>query len=204
MGSYLQLRRAEGLEAFALDADAVTVGKAAGNSVVISADRTVSRLHAVLERFPAGWCIRDLASRNGTFINGERIVGERPLHAGDEIRLGKTTLIYRLDQAPEPDTATEVGKPPPELTPREREVLAALCQPVVEGDVFTEPASVHEVAEALFVSEAAVKQHLIRLYDKFELPEGTRRRARLANEAVRRGAIQLADFGGGTHRSDDR
>jgi hypothetical protein len=32
MGAYLQLRRAEGLEAFALDAEAVTVGKAASNS----------------------------------------------------------------------------------------------------------------------------------------------------------------------------
>lgn len=203
MGAYLQVRRAEGLEAFALDAAKVTLGKAAGNTLVVDCDRTVSRLHAVLEPFPTGWCIRDLASRNGTFVNGERVVGERPLRAGDEIRVGKTTFTFRLDQPAAQDTATEIGKPPPDLTPREREVLISLCQPVVEGDVFTEPASVREVAEALFVSEAAVKQHLLRLYDKFELPEGSRRRARLANEAVRRGAVQLAEFNRGRHRPDD-
>ena len=66
---------------------------------------------------------------------------------------------------------------PPELTRRERDVLAALCRPALESDVFTEPASVRQIAEALVVTEAAVKQHLMHLYDKFGIREtGERRR----------------------------
>jgi DNA-binding CsgD family transcriptional regulator len=50
------------------------------------------------------------------------------------------------------------------------------------------------VAARLAVSEAAVKQHLLHLYDKFGIyGSGDRRRVRLANEALRRGAVSLAD-----------
>jgi DNA-binding NarL/FixJ family response regulator len=73
-------------------------------------------------------------------------------------------------------------------------VLLALFRPALTADVFSEPASTKEMAAALSVSEAAVKQHLAHLYDKFEIyGEGDRRRVRLANEALRRGAVTLAD-----------
>lgn len=59
---------------------------------------------------------------------------------------------------------------------------------------FSEPASTRDIAAALVVSEAAVKQHLSNLYDKFGIFTGTdRRRVRLANEALRRGAVSLAE-----------
>ncbi len=83
---------------------------------------------------------------------------------------------------------------PPDLTRRERDVLAALCRPALQGNVFEEPASVREIAAALVVTEAAVKQHLLHLYDKFEIAEtGERRRVRLAREAIRRRAVVLSD-----------
>jgi DNA-binding CsgD family transcriptional regulator len=49
------------------------------------------------------------------------------------------------------------------------------------------------MARFLAVSEAAVKQHLAHLYVKFGIDDGERRRVRLANEALRRGAIAMAD-----------
>jgi tetratricopeptide (TPR) repeat protein len=80
----------------------------------------------------------------------------------------------------------------PELTRRERDVLAALCRPVTSGDVFAEAASVHEIAQELVVTDAAVKQHLLHLYDKFGIAAGGgRRRVELAKEAIRRGAVGL-------------
>ena len=83
----------------------------------------------------------------------------------------------------------------PELTRRERDVLVALCRPALEEDVFTEPASVREIADALVVTEAAVKQHLLHLYDKFAIADsGERRRVRLAKEAIRRGAVAQPEF----------
>jgi ATP/maltotriose-dependent transcriptional regulator MalT len=92
----------------------------------------------------------------------------------------------------------EGARRPPELTRREREVVIELCRPSVAdtGLAFTEPATVREIAEKLFVSEAAVKQHLLRLYDKFEIPDGIdQRRLRLANQAFTRGAVTRADLG---------
>jgi pSer/pThr/pTyr-binding forkhead associated (FHA) protein len=194
MAGYLEAWK-PGPELVPLSGDRVTVGKDTTNDVVVSTDATVSRLHAVLERFSSGWCLRDLGSRNGTFVNGERLFGERVLRAGDEIRLGKTRLVYRADEHETTFTATEGASPAPSLTHREREVLLALCAPLLRGSLFTEPASVRDVAAELVVTEAAVRQHLLRLYIKFDVPEGAeRRRVQLANEAITRGAVTVADL----------
>jgi predicted component of type VI protein secretion system len=187
--------RPDGRELVNLGAERVTIGRAETNPVVVSTDPELSRLHAVLEPVGSGWCIRDLASSNGTFVNGERVWTDRPLRHGDEIRLGRTRLVFHADDADVDLTATQTAEPPPELTRRERDVLVALCRPVLSADLFTEPASIRAIAQQLVVTEAAVKQHLLRLYDKFRVYEpGERRRVRLANEAIRRGAVTLADL----------
>lgn len=195
MATYLEVWLPEGMQVVLLDTDRTTVGAAASNRVVVASDPSVSRLHAVFECFEPGWSLRDLGSSNGTYVNGERLANARVLHQGDEIRMGRTRLVFRgdLDAASEADTtATD---PAPSLTRRERDVLIALCRPVLSGDVFTEPASVADIAGELVVSEAAVKQHLVHLYDKFALHErGQHRRVVLANAAVRRGAVALADL----------
>lgn len=193
MAGYLEVWRGHERDLVPLDSDKLALGKAESNDVAIPDDATVSHLHAALERYPAGWCVRDLGSRNGTFVNGERIFAERTLRHGDEIRLGRARLVFRAEQ-PESVTVTETGAEPPALTTRERDVLVALCRPLLSSDVFTEPASLRQIAGDLVVTEAAIKQHLAHLYDKFEIHEGERRRVRLANEAIERGAVTLADL----------
>lgn len=193
MGAHVEVWGAEGPRLISLESDRVTVGKDPSNDVDIKGDKAVSRLHAVLERFGAGWAVRDLGSSNGTYVNGERILGEHVLRHADEIRVGATRLVFR-DQAAE-YTRTERAAPPPDLTRREREVLLALCRPVLSGAMFTKPASIKEMAAELFVTENAVKQHLGRLYDKFEiLGGGEPRPVQLANEAIKRGAVSIADL----------
>jgi hypothetical protein len=193
VASYLEVWKPEGPELRPLDGERVTIGSHASNDVVLAADRTVSRLHAVLEEFPAGWSLRDMGSRNGTFVNGQKLMGERLLGPGDEVRIGRTRLVLRGSGAGE-HTATEAAQPPPALTRRERDVLVALCRPVLSGDVFTEPASIRAVAAELVVSDAAVKQHLLNLYDKFAIYDSDNRRLELANQAIRRGAVSIADL----------
>jgi ATP/maltotriose-dependent transcriptional regulator MalT len=74
----------------------------------------------------------------------------------------------------------------PELTRRERDVLVSLCRPLQGDDVVAQPASVKEIAAELVVTEAAVKQHLLHLYDKLGIAAGgERRRVALAREAIR-------------------
>lgn len=194
MGVYLEVWRSKGPEALPLLGERITIGKSSSNELVIAGDPTVSRAHAILEPLPAGWSIRDLGSRNGTFVNGERILSERALRPGDEVRIGSTRIVLRGDHGGS-TTATVAAVAPPELTRRERDVLIELCRPLLSGDLFTEPASVREIAQRLFVADPTVKQHLGHLYDKFEIPDGAdRRRARLANEAIQRGAVSLADL----------
>jgi len=181
---------------FQLHADRTTVGQAAENDISLTEDPTASHLHAILERFPAGWCVTDLGSSNGTWVNGERIWSSRRLRHGDEIRIGQSRLIFR-DPVNATGAQTEGEDAPPSLTKRERDVLMALCRPLLDRDMFTEPASTRSIADEMVITQAAVKQHLANLYDKFGVPSSdSNRRARLANEALRRGAVSLSQLRG--------
>jgi hypothetical protein len=177
-----------------LEADRATLGRAAENVVALEHDPLVSHLHAVLERFPAGWCVTDLGSSNGTCVNGERIWSAHRLGHGDEIRVGQTRLIFR-DPSSAGGSVTEAEDAPPALTARERDVLIALCRPLLDRDMFTEPAATRAIAEELVITQPAVKQHLANLYDKFGVGgDQSNRRSRLANEALRRGAVSLTEL----------
>ena len=187
-----------------LETDRAAVGKAAENDVALDHDPMASHLHAVVERFAAGWCVTDLGSSNGTWVNGERIWASRRLRHGDEIRIGQTRLLFR-DPLSGPGVATEVEEAPPSLTVRERDVLVALCRPLLARDMFTEPASTRAIAEELVITQAAVKQHLANLYDKFGVPASdSHRRAHLANDALRRGAVSLTQLRASGSDADQR
>ena len=74
-------------------------------------------------------------------------------------------------------------------------MLVALCRPLLARDMFTEPASTQAIADELVITQAAVKQHLANLYDKFEVSANdSTRRVQLANEALRRGAVTIGDL----------
>src|SRR5262249_13126782 len=82
------------------------------------------------------------------------------------------------DGAAEPDRRRSAT---PDLTRRELDVLTSLCRPALSDEAFVAPATAREIAADLVVTEAAVKQHLLRLYQKFRIPEGANRRGRLGN-----------------------
>jgi hypothetical protein len=191
----LDVRTASGAHLVVLDQDRITVGREPHNQVALRDDARASRMHASFERYGTGWCLHDLGSRNGTFVNGQRIWRERVLHDGDEIRIGNARIVFHTGAGAGSPAMTEAGAGILRLTPREFDVLAALCRPVLAGEMFTEPSSTHEIAELLVVTQAAVKQHLANLYDKFGV-EGAaeQRRTRLANEAMSRGVLSLSDL----------
>lgn len=193
MNAFLEVWRTGRTELVHLGTERVTVGRSEGNTVVLAEDTQVSRVHAVIEQLGDQWSVRDVNSRNGTFVNGSRVSGETRVDPGDELRIGRTRIVLRAERSSDDPAVTEAQTPPPALTPRERDVLIALFSPITDSEMFTEPASTRQIAQALWVSEAAVKQHLLRLYDKFGVSGDERRRTRLANEALRRGAITLAE-----------
>jgi len=58
-------------------------------------DNTVSRRHAELLPTEEGiWLLKDLASANGTYVNGTRVLRNVQLKAGDQIRVGRTLLVF--------------------------------------------------------------------------------------------------------------
>lgn len=182
------LHDASGTIVVTLSGDRRTIGKDSGNDVALPDDPTVSRMHAALERYPAGWCVADLGSSNGTFVNGERIWGPRRLRDGDEVRVGRTTLMYVGDDAPA--TVTELAVETPPLTDVQRELLQELCGPLLETDLFAEPAPVAEVAAALRLPVEVVEERLGELCAVFDIDAPpAQRAARLASTAVQRGVV---------------
>jgi hypothetical protein len=174
-----------------LEETVTTVGR--GESVDVRLlDPTVSPLHAELVRRGPYVYVSDLGlSANGTRVNG-RAIGRRLLMDGDVISFGaaRCRIGGIVDLVTESDTTELRRSAAPELTRREAEVLAALCRPALSHDAFVSPATAKEIADELVVTEAAVKQHLLRLYQKFRIPEGGGRRARLANEVINAGVIR--------------
>src|SRR5579884_330162 len=69
------------------------LGRSADNEMVLG-DPNVSRHHAVIEPGPSGPLLRDLESRNGTRLNGERIADAAPLLPGAEIAIGPFRLTF--------------------------------------------------------------------------------------------------------------
>ena len=193
MNAYLEVRSRHLPELVTLDKQRATIGRSPANDVVL-ADPAVSKLHALLEIYAGEWCIRDVGSANGTFVNGRAVNREVRLHSGDEIVVGGARLIFRSSETVSSDH-TERADGPPDVTRREKDVLIALCRPLLSTATFAQPASIREIATALVVSDAAVKFHLANLYDKFQLLElSGNRRVQLANEAIRRRAITLGDL----------
>src|SRR5437868_1103506 len=168
LGGFVEVRGPEGTRLVELTNDRSSLGRASTNDVVVLLDPTVSRLHAVIERYPTGFCVRDLGSANGTFVNGEPVRGETRLRTGDELRLGSSRRTF-FAVGDDDTEITAVADGPPRLTRRERDLLLALCRPLLGGAAFSPPAGIRQMADELFVSVAAIKFHLANLYDKFGL-----------------------------------
>jgi FHA domain len=170
--------------------DVTTIGRGRSVDVHLS-DPSVSRLHAEIVRRGAYAYVTDLGlSRNGTRVNG-RLVARRVLDEGDVLSFGAARCRVFGFVAEEFAAEVELRRPAaPELTRRELDVVTSLCRPALSDEAFVAPATAREIAADLVVTEAAVKQHLLRLYQKFRIPEGANRRVRLANEVVALGLVR--------------
>lgn len=88
-----------------LDAE-YTLGRSPENAIMLG-DGSVSSKHARVVRTSEGFLIEDLKSRNGTFVNGEKVTEPRALADGDVIRLGKVLLTFNQASESQPKSETQ-------------------------------------------------------------------------------------------------
>ncbi len=88
----------------------LTLGRDPSNHIVLE-DEFASARHTRIERKLTGFLLRDLRSRNGTFINGARIL-EAVLNDGDRVRIGSTELMFTSEPYTELHSATLTSKNP--------------------------------------------------------------------------------------------
>ena len=170
------------------DRRSLSVGRDPSSDVALEWDSEVSRAHALLDRVGGAWTlVDDGLSRNGSFVDGQRVHGRRRLAPGDVIRIGTTVMAFAAGTAGSV-AETRPQTQAPELSPAQRRVLEALCRPVMEN-AFAAPPSNREIAEELFVSVDTVKSHLHALFELFgvgDVPQN-RKRAELVRLAFERG-----------------
>ena len=148
--SFLIYRDAEGrLQTLALRGE-FTVGRNPEASLSISWDDQVSGLHAELKQLGGELTmVDDGLSRNGSYGNGERVHGRRRLRDGDRLQFGRTMVLVRRPTGGE-HRATAVAinavAAPADLSVRQREVLTALCRPLMGSEPFAAPASNRQIA----------------------------------------------------------
>ena len=173
-----------------LDGDEVKVGKGTDNDLIL-ADPAVSARHAVIRADGGGYAIADLGSRNGTFVNDAPVTEPRRLGHGDVIKIGRSTLTFRLAQANETmiiaraEAAIKTPNPQPR-PPLTEEALAAavlaarLASTADVGRLRGPEASGRRLALALveekLVSEATLRDLMSRT---FHLPTADLRGAEI-------------------------
>lgn len=92
-----RLYTSDGRIVMQLNGETYTIGKKKGEVDLVLEDFSVSRMHARISRENDNVYLEDLNSTNGTYKNGLRMqpYEKRRLEEGDEIKIGKVTLIYR-------------------------------------------------------------------------------------------------------------
>lgn len=176
----------------------IRIGRTADNDVVLAGDSEVSRAHAELRAAGAGWTLHDDGmSRNGTYVNGERVPRQRRLQDRDIVRAGTASILFRFPSTVD-DASTAVARSAPtvRLTDAERRVLVGLCRPLLEPGLVSTPASNQAIADALHLSLPGVKSHVRTLFAKLgvdDLPQN-RKRAELARRALELGLVSARDL----------
>ncbi len=122
---------------FVITKEETMIGRDTGNDVVIN-DAEISRKHARIVMSAGGYVLEDLGSTNGTFVNGQRLMGPHSLTSGELIMFGENVSLSF--EAPEYDAGATViagggmghvpmPEPPPYTPPQQAYTPPAQPEP---------------------------------------------------------------------------
>jgi hypothetical protein len=181
-----------------LAGEVTTVGRGAGCDVRPD-DASVAVLHAKLvSRDPYPY-VGGLGPQGDPVTVNGRAVTRCLLADGAVIGFGQVNYTaggitgaapLRSGVTKPPHAAPGPRPRPAGLSPRQREVVAALREPAWSGQAFAAPESAPQISAALGITAECVEYHLARLYHELGVPAGPGRRVRLANPAVTAGLVQ--------------
>ncbi len=174
-----------------------SVGRDESNAIRLT-DRNISRKHALLARNGQGWLLKDLASYNGTFMNGERVAEGVHVGHGDVVQLGDYRLELHDESKQVVPTAQQQVQLPPHHRP-DRLVVVVGPQPgqefFLDRDHFTLGRS--EDAD-VSVNHSSVSRFHAELFavgnGRFEIiDKGSANGLRINGQEVRRGFLEAGD-----------
>jgi pSer/pThr/pTyr-binding forkhead associated (FHA) protein len=184
-----------------LAVDEYRLGRAEANTIRLT-DRNVSRNHAILKKNGQGWLVKDLASYNGTYVNGVRVAGEQLVSNGDIVQLGD----YRLELIDEatlaqatPGAPAPVSQLPPVHLRPNRLVVIVGPQPGAEFPLNQEKMTIGRSEDATISinhsSVSRVHAELIALGNgRFEIiDKGSANGIRVNGVDLRRGILEAGD-----------
>lgn len=154
-----------------LEKEDTIIGRSTECQIILNAP-SVSRRHCIIKMRGNAVRLLDLESKNGSFVNGVKLNGERELRHNDLIRLGELELLYEQhssdselddDENEEEKTQIDIKKQHEEgfiqkyrISQREEEVLYLLIKGL----------KVKDISERLFISAGTAKNHVLSIYSK--------------------------------------
>jgi hypothetical protein len=178
----------------------VTIGRRDEADVSLPWDPECSRLHAELELRAGEWTISDDGlSQNGTWVNELRLVGRRRLADGDDVRVGRTHLIFAnpVSIGIGPTLVPGELSATPRFSDQQQRVLRGLCRPLIgDGDGLA-PATDEEISRWAGIPARTVTTELDHLTRALGLDDGPPelRRRELALLALRSGLVAADENG---------
>lgn len=94
----LRIRTADGqIQSTRLEKGSYSIGRSSANELCFPEESGLSRQHVQFEREANEWFVRDMGSKNGTMLNGERLEARQPFRLGDRVTAGR--LVCELAEA---------------------------------------------------------------------------------------------------------
>lgn len=107
-------------QAFELTKEEITIGRDIHNDIIIN-DAEVSRKHARLYLSNGEYVLEDNGSTNGTFVDGQRLMGPHMLRAGELVQLGEKVSLAYEPTGFDPDATVVAAPQAPSTAPPTRQ-----------------------------------------------------------------------------------